>query len=257
MEDVPVKLPWPKDAAQVFDNIQTFSKATERFLMPRRSSLEPQSLETVLTRLQGAWQWADQNKKASNMSQEDVQTYLDTLKQECEPLIKPIATPLVTEICEKIVAMSDRAALDLISRRATYLERPRVMLPRVRPSSRDRNSISVEYDADYFTIHKNLYEKLKYLYEKTLGRKLHRTEDDEDFHGALWALHYRYRTLLGGLRKFEGSGLQAAVPPHTFDALTRVFDVSMECFASPFNCNFANFCSVFDDIDPLFGSYVS
>ncbi|CAN0092649.1 unnamed protein product [Ascophyllum nodosum] len=39
-----------------------------------------------------------------------------------------------------------------------------------------------------------------------------------------------------------------------FDVLLRRFGVRMECFASPFNCRYARYCSAFADTDSPFGS---
>lgn len=52
----------------------------------------------------------------------------------------------------------------------------------------------------------------------------------------------------------EGTGLQGALPVTVFEALNRQFGVSFECFASPLNCYFKQFCSAFPDVDGFFGS---
>lgn len=52
----------------------------------------------------------------------------------------------------------------------------------------------------------------------------------------------------------EGSGLQGALPVPVFEALNKQFGVSFECFASPLNCYYKQFCSAFPDIDGFFGS---
>ncbi len=52
----------------------------------------------------------------------------------------------------------------------------------------------------------------------------------------------------------EGSGLQGALPVPVFEALNKQFGVTFECFASPLNCYFKQFCSAFPDIDGFFGS---
>lgn len=52
----------------------------------------------------------------------------------------------------------------------------------------------------------------------------------------------------------EGSGLQGALPVPVFEALNKKFGVTFECFASPLNCYFKQFCSAFPDIDGFFGS---
>eukprot|EP00918_Siedleckia_nematoides_P030864 GHVU01066846.1.p1 GENE.GHVU01066846.1~~GHVU01066846.1.p1 ORF type:complete len:245 (+),score=45.35 GHVU01066846.1:336-1070(+) len=71
---------------------------------------------------------------------------------------------------------------------------------------------------------------------------------------ALWTLLYRYQTLCGSSGR-EGSGWHLATPPEVFKAATEAFQVTHECFASPFNCTPPNsFCSVFKDTDAAFGS---
>ncbi len=52
----------------------------------------------------------------------------------------------------------------------------------------------------------------------------------------------------------EGSGLQGALPVPVFEALNKQFGVTFECFASPLNCYFKQFCSACPDIDGFFGS---
>ena len=52
----------------------------------------------------------------------------------------------------------------------------------------------------------------------------------------------------------ENFGLHAALPHKAFDLLERRFHVTFECFASPFNCYFSQYCSAFPDIDCYFGS---
>ena len=63
----------------------------------------------------------------------------------------------------------------------------------------------------------------------------------------------RYRTMFG-FHPADGSGLQGALPPAVFAKLRELFDVSFECFASPLNCFFENYCSAFIDTDTYFGS---
>lgn len=249
MEDVPVKLPWPKDAAQVFRNISTYVAASKKLM----KSLPEEQRTQLGQLLDQADAWVAQNR-SKGMSQDDAQAYLDSFKKSCGELTGSVTQPLVAEICQKIVSSADAAAQALVSTRTNLSSTFATPRPHVRKSTSEPNSMSFENGSDYFRLHITTYNKLKYLFEKARGSPLTSADDDE-FHSAAWSLHFRYRALLGGLRRFEGSGLQAAVPPHTFDALTKVFDVSMECFGSPFNCNFANFCSVFDDIDPLFSSY--
>lgn len=48
--------------------------------------------------------------------------------------------------------------------------------------------------------------------------------------------------------------LQAAVHPEVLDELRNRFSIQQECFASPLNCRWPQFCSMFPDTDAPFGS---
>ena len=63
----------------------------------------------------------------------------------------------------------------------------------------------------------------------------------------VYSLLMRYQTL-------EGPGLQGALPITVFNTLKKDIDVETECFASPLNAHLPSYCSVFPDIDSLFGS---
>ncbi len=45
----------------------------------------------------------------------------------------------------------------------------------------------------------------------------------------------------------KGHAFQAGLPPAVFEVLKKDFGVFMECFASPFNCYFPRYCSMFSD----------
>lgn len=47
---------------------------------------------------------------------------------------------------------------------------------------------------------------------------------------------------------------QAALPIPVFECLHRMFGVTFECFSSPLNCYFKQYCSAFPDCDSYFGS---
>jgi len=48
--------------------------------------------------------------------------------------------------------------------------------------------------------------------------------------------------------------MQAAMPEETFAVLRHRFGAAFECFASPLNCRYRWFCSLFHDTDAPFGS---
>jgi Phosphorylated CTD interacting factor 1 WW domain len=48
--------------------------------------------------------------------------------------------------------------------------------------------------------------------------------------------------------------MQAAAHREVFEVLRDQFDCRLECFASPLNCRYPRFCSMFADTDAPFGS---
>ena len=52
----------------------------------------------------------------------------------------------------------------------------------------------------------------------------------------------------------EGAMNQGALPITVLECLHKNFGVTLECFASPLNCYFRQYCSAFSDIDSYFGS---
>ena len=57
-----------------------------------------------------------------------------------------------------------------------------------------------------------------------------------------------------GLDDTEGSALHCALPVPVFECLNRIFGVTFECFASPLNSYFRQYCSAYSDTDCYFGS---
>lgn len=70
-----------------------------------------------------------------------------------------------------------------------------------------------------------------------------------DFLKHLYCCLARYETI-------KGAGYQCAVPPAAFDAAHEELGLGMtiECFASPFNCRYRQYCSAFPDVEESFGS---
>lgn len=75
----------------------------------------------------------------------------------------------------------------------------------------------------------------------------------EVFHRRLWCMLKRYQTIFGA-NTFEEQVYQGALPISVYQILNEVFGVTMECFASPLNSYFKNYCSMYPDTDAWFGS---
>ncbi|EFO62396.1 Phosphorylated CTD interacting factor PCIF1 [Giardia lamblia P15] len=95
------------------------------------------------------------------------------------------------------------------------------------------------------------FYKLRELYKKTSGKRF--DPDMKIFNKLLFILLRRYHTFFG-TERFEGTSFHAAAPENIFRRLKSFLDVSQECFASPLNCFFSQFCSAFPEIDIFFGS---
>jgi hypothetical protein len=71
--------------------------------------------------------------------------------------------------------------------------------------------------------------------------------DEGLYHRYLYCVLARYHALLG-------HGFQAALGGRAFEVLLRRLEVRFECFASPLNCRYQNFCSAFPDVDWVYGT---
>lgn len=78
----------------------------------------------------------------------------------------------------------------------------------------------------------------------------------EHFLTRVWILMKRYNGYFGtsNAGSAEGAQNQGGLPVTVMECLHRQFGVSFECFGSPLNCYFRQYCSAFPDIDSYFGS---
>jgi hypothetical protein len=83
-----------------------------------------------------------------------------------------------------------------------------------------------------------------HIYDKMVNNY---TGPKEMIDSLIWSIIYRYQ-LLGS------NNHQLAVLPHTMMQLKRDFKLNFECFASAINSTFANYCSIYYDLEKYFGS---
>lgn len=67
--------------------------------------------------------------------------------------------------------------------------------------------------------------------------------------GRVWCLLKRYNSFYVNI-----SDTQVSLPVSILESLNKNFGVTFECFASPLNCYFRQYCSAFPDTDAYFGS---
>ena len=105
----------------------------------------------------------------------------------------------------------------------------------------------VEIRAEY-------YEKLRHLFAMKAESSPPSSSDDISvFQSATFSLLCRYTAAQGGMHRMSG-GHHTALHAAVFDVLQHGLDVEAECFASPLNCHFHEYCSLFPDTDTTFGS---
>lgn len=104
------------------------------------------------------------------------------------------------------------------------------------------SSMKVEISKSYYAKIKDLYE----IFQKPVVSQ----EDQQIFHRRLWCMLKRYNNIFDT----ECHVYQAALPVSVYKVLHSQFNVTVECFASPLNCYFRNFCSLCPDTDSFFGS---
>eukprot|EP00980_Cylindrotheca_fusiformis_P013124 scaffold3297_cov132-Cylindrotheca_fusiformis.AAC.4 len=88
----------------------------------------------------------------------------------------------------------------------------------------------------------------KEMFQNAIGA-IDGLDDASDFLKHLYCCLTRYETI-------KGAGYQCAVPPVAFEAAHNELGLGMtvECFASPFNCRYREYCSAFPDLERSFGS---
>jgi len=122
-------------------------------------------------------------------------------------------------------------------------------------SSREGIKVKLVCQDEVMYINTSHMKKLRRLYELSC------TDDEvnDKLEIRVWCLLKRYDMLrssmsTGHSKLSENFGLHAALPTKAFRLLAEQFHVTFECFASPLNCYYNQYCSAFPDIDCYFGS---
>lgn len=92
---------------------------------------------------------------------------------------------------------------------------------------------------------KNILKINNMHYKKLV--ELHGRYGKADFEDCLFNVLSRYNSLLG-------HGMHCALSEHVFACMLDHLKVNFECFASPLNCRYSSYCSMFGDTDSCFGS---
>ncbi|XP_067935307.1 mRNA (2'-O-methyladenosine-N(6)-)-methyltransferase-like [Watersipora subatra] len=269
LNDIPVKLVKPKYVSDARRQLTKYAEGAKKIIESR--NVTPESRKIVKWNVEDSFAWV---RRQMNASYDDYMERLAHLKRQCQPHIKEAASAGTESICRKMynLAKDDTRKLSemsasiwkengieevispvLVTERKVFcypriLGTPSPRLPTISVSS-SSDAISLTYNEESLSMNMQYFYKLECLY------RLNCKDDprNEHFLARVWCLLRRYQTYFG-VHKNEGAALQAALPATVFECLSRIFGVTFECFASPLNCYYKQYCSAFSDTDGYFGS---
>jgi len=256
-ENIPCnKFKHHRNIQDIWNNIKTYTFSASSFLggHPRKDGDE-ETIEKAKTVLADLVKWTETN--SVSLVEAALLEHCTSMRARLDPLLHSLCSPTVDSICAEMVDLADEYAKRLLYEDPKALAKELFLWDSkaevsvvVRPH-RSMNGIKeliMKYDQseDVQQLNQTHLTKLKELFN------LHCTKP-EAFESSVWCLLRRYKSFFG-LDRFEGFGLQAALPPGAFQMLHNEFSVSIESFASPLNCYFTRYCSAFIDTDAPFGS---
>ncbi|CAL1612942.1 unnamed protein product [Knipowitschia caucasica] len=266
MNDIPIRLSRIKYKEEARKLLFKYAEAAKKMIDSRNAS--PESRKVVKWNAEDTMNWLRRDHSASK---EDYMDRLEHLRLQCGPHVAAVAKDSVEGICSKIYQLSAEYSrrlrqthLSLIqapaadpepdaSARLVYcyplrLSTPSPTLPRVELHF-ENDVACLRFKGEMVKVNRGHFSKLELLYRYSCI-------DDprfDKFLSRVWCLLKRYQVMFGSGCN-EGTGLQGALPVPVFEVLHKHFGVSFECFASPLNSYFKQFCSAFPDIDGFFGS---
>ncbi|XP_045470759.1 mRNA (2'-O-methyladenosine-N(6)-)-methyltransferase [Harmonia axyridis] len=275
INDIPIKLVQPKFTGDARKQLSRYAEASKKIIESRDAG--PESRKVVKWNVDETFQWL---RKTVGATYDDFQDRLAHLKQQCQPHLTETVRSSVEGICLKIYNLSCEYAKKVREKTNIILKEHNMELPPVMtiPHTRkvwcypiqfsipcprlpvveyfpDRDQMQIKYQNDTLMINNIYLQKLEHLYR-------HSCFDDrkfEQFIPRVWVMLKRYATFLGVSPTTKNTSLdvhdtQASLPVTVFECLNRMFGVTFECFASPLNCYFKQYCSAFGDCDAYFGS---
>lgn len=270
MNDIPIKLVRPKFSGDARKQLSKYAEAAKKMVESR--NISPESRKIVKWNAEDAFQWI---RKTLNATYDDYLERLAHLKQQCQPHLVEAAKNSVEAICAKIYHLSCDYAKKIREKHWALLNQHGIeeitsplqvsihkkvfcypvqfaisspRLPVVEHMC-DKEHTVLRYKGDIARINTLHFQKLEQLY------RLNCSDDRkfENFLARVWCMLKRYQAF-SGITPNEGHGIQGSLPVAVMECLHKHFGVTFECFASPLNCYFHQYCSAFPDTDSFFGS---
>ncbi|XP_072381419.1 mRNA (2'-O-methyladenosine-N(6)-)-methyltransferase [Diabrotica undecimpunctata] len=275
MNDIPIKLVRPKFTGDARKQLSRYAEAAKKIMESRNA--EAESRKVVKWNVDETFQWL---RKTVGATYDDFQDRLAHLKQQCQPHLTETVKSSVEGICLKMYNLSVEYAKKIREKSNNMLKEHGMELPQnmsmhttrkvwcypvqfaigcprlpVVDYLPDRDQVVLRYHGDTLAINSTHLNKLEHLYR-------HSCFDDRKFDlfiPRVWVVLKRYATFLGvnpspNTANADVQDTQQSLPVTVFECLNRAFGVTFECFASPLNCYFRQYCSAFADCDSYFGS---
>ncbi|KAM8946229.1 LOW QUALITY PROTEIN: mRNA (2'-O-methyladenosine-N(6)-)-methyltransferase [Pelodytes ibericus] len=270
MNDIPMRLSRIKHREEAKRLLFKYAEAAKRLIESRSASSDSRKL--IKWNVEDTFSWLRRDHLATK---EDYMDRLEHLRRQCGPHMAAVARDSVEGICSKIFHISREYVKRIREKHLALLrdanipepgqtaDSPekrvfchpvRLSVPALQPQGGvdvqlEGGAVCVRFKGESVRVNQSYFSKLFQLY------RLSCTDDpgSDKFLSRVWCLMRRYQVMFG-TAQYEGSGLQGALPVHVFQALHRIFGVTSECFASPLNCYFKQYCSAFPDTDGYFGS---
>ncbi|XP_019764323.2 mRNA (2'-O-methyladenosine-N(6)-)-methyltransferase [Dendroctonus ponderosae] len=276
MNDIPIKLVRPKFTGDARKQLSRWAEAAKTIMESRNA--EAESRKVVKWNVDETFQWL---RKTVGATYDDFQDRLAHLKQQCQPHLTETVRTSVEGICLKLYNLSCDYAKKVREKSNSILKEHSMELPSQPFTSQtlrkvwcypvqfaigcprlpvveylpDRDQAMLRYQSDTLAINSLYLQKLEHLYR-------HNCFDDRKFElfiPRVWVMLKRYATFLGVNPTPNNANpdirdTQQSLPVTAFECLNKTFGVTFECFASPLNCYFRQYCSAFADCDSYFGS---
>ncbi|RWS13563.1 phosphorylated CTD-interacting factor 1-like protein [Dinothrombium tinctorium] len=270
MNDIPVRLTRPKFCAEARKQLAKYAEAAKKMIESRNAS--PESRKIVKWSVEEAFQFI---RGTLNATFDDYEERLIHLRSQCQPQLVEAAKKSVEGICSKIYHLSCEYAKKVREQEVELMKKENIQeihgplriqnpkkvycspihlahncpkLPLVHFIV-DKEIVLIRYKDEILRIRSLYLQKLEHLYRWNCleDKKL------EYFMCRVWCLLKRYHAFIS-LSSADAFSTQLSLPASVFECLHKNFDVTFECFASPLNCYFRQYCSAFPDTDAYFGS---
>lgn len=206
-----------------------------------------------------AFQWKRQSKQQQNLqnskqtsTHSDSLTLPDFLSRYIEKQLMPRIRNVVIDTYKEFYKHLQRTQLISNNNKSKSIK-IKINLDASKAKS-DTQQVSLTCNGLTLYINHAHYQKLKAMFQRNYPHIHNAMESSSSsttssllFTQALFSLLCRYDSL-------AGAGLQSSLTGDVFDVLLKHFSCHMECFASPLNSRYGNFCSAFPDVDGPFGS---